>query len=90
MDKERQAKIGFGIAIAGMAVTALTLVPAFSENQFFPWPLIAGSMIYILGSFYFIAHARGDFAKVAMTRLRIVRVAIFLIVVIHIQQMIKR
>gem|GEM_PF-5033189 len=70
-----------------MAVTFLSLVPAFSENQIIPWPLIAGSTIYILGSFYLVAHARGDFAKKSMVRLRYVRIGIFLTVLVQLQRM---
>ena len=70
-----------------MAVSFLSLVPAFNQNQFLPWPLIAGTMLYMLGAFTFVANARGEYAKTFLGRLRWVRIGIFVCVLLQLQRM---
>lgn len=90
MTKEQLSKTGFGVAIAGFVVSTLSLVPAFSANQWLPWPLIAGSMMYVLGFFYCVGNSKREEVKGAISRLRVVRIGIFIIVLILIQKMITR
>lgn len=80
----RFRRAGFGIAIGGLVIASLSLVPQLSPREQFPWPLMVGAFVYLPGAFFVLVGSRGANAREVMGRLRFVRlgfVAVFAIVV---------
>ncbi|MCH7945234.1 MAG: hypothetical protein IIC73_04360 [Armatimonadetes bacterium] len=71
--RESLRKLGLGMAMAGLAVALLSVFPAVTPRDGFPWPLLAGSAIYLPGAFMLIIGTRGMGQRSAMTTLRFVR-----------------
>ena len=88
MDRARLANISFYTAIAGLAIACLSLIPSISQGQVLPWPLITGSVVYLLGGFCLAFNARGPEGKKAMIRLRFVRLSFVVIFIILMQRMV--
>lgn len=81
------AKIGFSVAVAGLALSLLSLVPAVVSAKDFPWPLLVGSFVYLPGAFLVMIGSRGEQMKEAMGKLRFVRmgfIAVFAIAIMRI------
>ena len=75
------------MALVGMLVSSLSLLPFVSPHDPIPWPLIVGSTVYVLGAFCLAFNARGDSGEKAMVRLRFVRMGIIVIVFALLQKM---
>lgn len=84
MTVDLRCKAGLGLAIVGLLVSLLCLVPAVAHGQVLPWPLFAGSFVYLAGGLLLALNARGPVGKKYMIVLRVVRfgfVAIFLLMI---------
>ena len=86
VDRQRLSGIGFGTALAGLGIALLSLIPAISQGQVLPWPLIAGSAVYLIGGLCLAFNARGEAGKKALIRLRFVRLSFVVIFVILLQR----
>lgn len=78
-ERSRLAKVGFVLAIAGLAIAMLTLIPAVVGPQSLPWPLFVGSSVYLVGSFTLMVGSRGPHMKEQMGRLRLVRLGFIVV-----------
>lgn len=71
--RESLKKVGLGLAIVGLAVALLSLLPSVTPRGVFPWPLLVGSAIYLPGAFMLIFGSKGMEQRSAMSTLRFVR-----------------
>lgn len=71
--REGLRKLGLGMAVTGLAVALLSVVPAVTPPDGFPWLLLAGSAIYLPGGFMLVFGTRGTEQRSAMLALRFVR-----------------
>jgi len=77
-------KLGLGLALAGLFVAILAVVPGVVAQDVFPWPLIVGSFVYLHGAFLLVFSTKGQDRKVALSTLRLVRlgfVAVFAVII---------
>ncbi|HXH61028.1 MAG TPA: hypothetical protein VNI20_06680 [Fimbriimonadaceae bacterium] len=88
--QERMRKNGFTIAIAGLAVAALSLIPPLTPKQGFPWLLILGSFVYLPGAFMVLVSSKGPDAKLIMGKLRFIRLGFIAIFALVVWQMFSR
>jgi hypothetical protein len=65
--------LGYALAVLGLAIAAVSLVPAWFDRDDFPWPLFIGSFVYLNGAFLAFFSAPRAEKKGAMLRLRYVR-----------------
>lgn len=76
-----------GLAILGLLVGFLCLIPGVGQRQFFPLPLLLGSAIYLAGGILLALSARGAKGKQFMVWLRFVRMGFIVIFVLMLNQM---
>lgn len=77
-------KVGLGMAMAGLAVALLSVVPSISSREAFPWALMVGAAIYLPGAFLLVFGTKGEDRKAAIGKLRFVRlgfIAVFAFVI---------
>ncbi len=82
MTNDIKAKIGFGIALLGLALTFLSFAPGMLNSSNFPWPFVVGSFLYLGASLFLIFVSKGQAKIVMLKRLRMIRVGFVLIVLI--------
>jgi hypothetical protein len=89
MPMDRQAKLrswGYYVALLGLAVALVSIVPGLFGKSDFPWTLFIGSFIYLHGAFMVMFGSRGADPKKTMSSLRLVRLGFVGIVAVLIWQ----
>jgi hypothetical protein len=56
--RDRLRAIGFQIAVFGLLVACVSLVPQFFSRDQFPWTLLVGSFIYLHGAFMVLVFSK--------------------------------
>jgi hypothetical protein len=56
--RDRLRALGFQIAVFGLLVACVSLVPQFFGKDEFPWTLLVGSFIYLHGAFMVLVFSR--------------------------------
>ena len=77
-------KIGLGVAVGGLAVALLSVVPSISPREQFPWALMVGAAIYLPAAILLVFFTKGEERKAAIGKLRFVRlgfIAVFAFVI---------
>ncbi len=73
MTREKAAQISFYVCIFGLVVSFASLLPSFNGPYAVPWPIFVGSAIYLPASFVYIFASRGKNLKLAVGKLRFIR-----------------
>jgi hypothetical protein len=90
MDKwAKMRQLGYWLAIAGLIVALVSIVPGVFGKDQFPWTLLVGSFIYLHGSFLVLFGSRGVDPKKTMGVLRFVRLGFVVIFVVLIMQVLN-
>ena len=84
---ETGVKIGLGLCVFGLAVGLTALVPSISGPGAFPWPVFAGTMIYLPGALMVAYFARGDKGRNALSLLRFVRLGFAVVMLIAVMRL---
>lgn len=79
MDK---VKLGLGLALVGLGISCLSLLPAFRAQQF-PWPFVIGAVLYIPGGLMVALSARGPERNKHMLMLRALRLGFFVVLIAY-------
>ena len=82
MTAENRIKLGFGLCIAGLAIAALSLIPAIVAPNELPWPIFAGSIVYFPGSILVFFSSRGADRKKHYNAVRFVRLGFVGVIVL--------
>ena len=85
--RESLRKLGLGMAMAGLAVALLSVFPAVTPRDGFPWPLLVGSAIYLPGAFILIFSTRGLERRTSMTTRRFVRIGFVAVLAVVLYRM---
>lgn len=79
MLNDRSIVFGFGLAVVGLLVAMGGLIPGVVPKGQFPWPIIAGSAIYIPGAFLAFFSSKGKSRNQVFAWLRFVRMGFFVL-----------
>lgn len=83
MSNDNKIKIGFGLCFLGLFVALLSLVPAIIPDAgTLPWPILAGSIIYLPGSVLVFFSSKGETRNSNFNKIRFVRIGFVAIIAI--------
>lgn len=82
----KRLQTGQSLATAGVLVAACSLLPFFSTGPL-PLPLIIGGLLYLVGGFMISLTPPGDSRRVALGRLRLMRIGMAVVVIVLLVRM---
>ena len=83
MDLGTRRKVGLSIAISGIGIAAINLVPAVFYWSAVPWLLIIGSLVYVPGALLYSMNAKGMDRKQITLRLGLIRLGFVAVLVVY-------
>ena len=79
---DRSVRFGFALCIVGFLIALGTFIPQVVGPHDFPWPVLAGSLVYMPGAFLAFASARGPGRNQVIMWVRVIRFGFFAILMI--------
>lgn len=84
---DRAVRFGFLLSLVGFAIACLSLFPNAPGSKGFPWPVFAGSAVYLPGAIVAFLNSRGRERNQTFMWLRVIRFGFFAILAIALFRM---
>lgn len=84
---DKAVRFGFGLCVIGFGIACISLFPNAPGSKGFPWPVFAGSAVYMPGAILAFLNAKGRDRNQAFMWLRVIRMGFFAILAVALYRM---